>query len=296
MSAIAMIIEPRRRDLGGFEVARVLPIAKRRSVGPFVFFDHIGPAEFAPGQGLDVRPHPHIGLATVTYLFEGTFMHRDSLGSVQPIKPGDMNWMIAGRGITHSERTMPETRAASHRLHGIQSWVALPKSAEANAPSFKHHPAASLPVVEQPGVRLRVIAGSAFSVTSPVEVLSPTLYVDADLDAGAKIVLTSEHQERALYVADGAVEIDGAVLPALQMAVLTEGSTVTVTATAKTRLMILGGAPLDGPRLMWWNFVASNEELMERAKANWAQGDSGNFGGQFALPPGDESEFIPLPT
>jgi redox-sensitive bicupin YhaK (pirin superfamily) len=296
MTAIAMIIEPRRRDLGGFEVGRVLPFAKRRSVGPFVFFDHIGPADFAPGHGIDVRPHPHIGLATVTYLFDGTFMHRDSLGSIQPIKPGDMNWMIAGDGITHSERTAPETRAAGHRLHGIQSWVALPKSAERIAPTFKHHPAATLPVVTQPGARLRVIAGSAFGVTSPVEAQSPTLYVDADLEAGARITLTPEHQERALYVADGAVEIDGAVLPALQMAVLMEGVTVTITATAKTRLMILGGAPLDGPRLMWWNFVASDESLMERAKANWAQGDSGNFGGQFILPPGDDQEFIPLPA
>jgi redox-sensitive bicupin YhaK (pirin superfamily) len=231
----------------------------------------------------------------VTYLFDGAFMHRDSLGSVQPINPGDMNWMIAGRGITHSERTAPETRAAGHRLHGIQSWVALPKSAEQNAPAFKHHPAATLPVVEQPGVRTRVIAGSAFGVTSPVEVQSSTLYVDADLDAGASITLTPEHQERALYVAEGAIQVDGAVLPALQMAVLAEGVTVTLTATAKTRLMILGGAPLDGPRLMWWNFVASDEGLMDRAKANWAQGDSGKFGGQFTLPTGDDQEFIPLP-
>jgi redox-sensitive bicupin YhaK (pirin superfamily) len=296
MSAIDLIISPRRRDLGGFEVGRVLPFAKRRSVGPFVFFDHMGPAEFAPGHGIDVRPHPHIGLATVTYLFEGTFMHRDSLGSVQAINPGDMNWMIAGAGITHSERTGPETRAAGHRLHGIQSWVALPKSAEQRAPHFKHHPAATLPVVEQAGVRLRVIAGTAFGVTSPVEVQSPTLYVDADLDAGAVLTLSPEHEERGLYVADGAIEIDGQVLPALQMAILTEGTTVTVKATAKTRLMILGGARLDGERLMWWNFVASNETLLENAKANWGKGPDGRFGGQFVLPPGDEQEHIPLPV
>lgn len=296
MSAIDLIISPRRRDLGGFEVGRVLPFAKRRSVGPFVFFDHMGPAVFAPGQGIDVRPHPHIGLATVTYLFEGTFMHRDSLGSVQPINPGDMNWMIAGAGITHSERTAPETRAAGHRLHGIQSWVALPKSAEQGAPYFKHHPAATLPVVEQPGARLRVIAGSAFGVTSPVEVQSPTLYVDADLDANTTLTLTPEHQERGLYVANGAIEIYGEILPALQMAVLKEGATVTIKATAKTRLMILGGAPLDGPRIMWWNFVASDDALLEKAKANWTKGPAENFGGQFILPPGDDQEHIPLPA
>lgn len=296
MSQIELMITPRRRDLGGFEVGRVLPFAKRRSVGPFVFFDHMGPAAFSPGHGIDVRPHPHIGLATVTYLFEGAFMHKDSLGSAQPIRPGDMNWMIAGSGITHSERTAPETRAAGHRLHGIQSWVALPKTAERTAPYFKHHPAATLPVVKQPGARLRVIAGTAFGVTSPVEVQSPTLYVDADLDAGASITLTPEHQERALYVADGGITIDETELPALQMAVLTEGATVTITARVKTRLMILGGAPLDGPRLMWWNFVASDEALLEQAKANWAKGKDENFGGQFILPPGDDDEFIPLPT
>jgi redox-sensitive bicupin YhaK (pirin superfamily) len=295
MASIELMISPRRRDLGGFEVGRVLPFAKRRNVGPFVFFDHMGPAGFAPGHGIDVRPHPHIGLATVTYLFEGSFMHRDSLGSVQPIRPGDMNWMTAGRGITHSERTMPEQRAAGHRVHGIQSWVALPKNAEQSAPSFKHHPAATLPVVKQPGARLRVIAGSAFGVTSPVEVQTPTIYVDADLDAGASLTLTPEHQERAIYVADGAVDIEGTVLPALQMAVLTEGADVTIKATAKTRLMILGGAPLDGPRLMWWNFVASEDALLEHAKANWTKGPGENFGGQFILPPGDDQEFIPLP-
>jgi redox-sensitive bicupin YhaK (pirin superfamily) len=294
MSAIDLLISPRRRDLGGFEVARVLPYAKRRSVGPFVFFDHIGPATFAPDSGIDVRPHPHIGLATVTYLFEGEFVHRDSLGYVQPIQPGDMNWMIAGRGIVHSERTGAEKRESGQRLHGIQSWVGLPKSAEEDAPSFTHHPAATLPQVEKPGVRLRVIAGAAFGVTSPVEVRSPTLYVDAALTAGATLTLDAEHQERALYVAEGGVTVNGDEVSAMQMAVLTEGDDVTITATQDTRLMILGGAPLDGPRLMWWNFVASSEDLMERAKANWAKGETGNWGGQFELPQG-ETEYIPLP-
>ena len=199
------------------------------------------------------------------------------------------------RRVSRLSSTAPETRATGHRLHGIQSWVALPKSAEKNPPSFKHHPAATLPLVTQAGARMRVIAGTAFGVSSPVEVLSPTLYVDADLDAGAAITLTADHRERAVYVADGAVTVGDTALPALQMAVLTEGTPVTITAMESTRLMILGGAPLDGPRLMWWNFVASDEALLEEAKANWGKGDTEQFGGQFTLPPDDNAEFIPLP-
>lgn len=294
MSAIEMIIEPRRRDLGGFEVGRVLPFAKRRSVGPFVFFDHMGPAVFAPGKGIDVRPHPHIGLATVTYLFEGAFMHRDSLGSVQEIRPGDMNWMTAGNGIVHSERSPDGLRAAGHRVHGIQSWVALPQSAEGVAPSFKHHPAATLPVTERDGSKLRVIAGSAFGMTSPVETLSPTLYAEAVLSAGAKLTITAEHRERAVYVVRGALTIDGTPCPALQMAVLTEGTDVTLTTSEPAHIMILGGAPLDAPRQMWWNFVASSETLMNRAKTDWANAPQEGWTGRFKLPPG-ENEFIPLP-
>lgn len=294
MASIDLMIAPRRRDLGGFEVGRVLPYAKRRSVGPFVFFDHMGPAVFAPGKGIDVRPHPHIGLATVTYLFEGAFTHRDSLGTVQLIEPGDMNWMTAGRGIVHSERSLDDLRAAGHRVQGIQSWVALPKDAEDTAPTFTHHPAATLPTVAHNGAALRVIAGTAFGVTSPVKVLSPTLYVDAQLDAGARISVAADHQERAVYVVDGAIEIDGEAVPALQMAVLSEGTPVIIAATAASRFMILGGASLDGPRLMWWNFVASSDALMERAKAEWAVGPAQNWSGEFKMPPG-ESEFIPLP-
>ncbi len=260
-TSIEQIISPRRRDLGDFEVGRVLPYMKRRSVGPFVFFDHMGPAEFKPGHGIDVRPHPHIGLATVTYLFEGSFMHRDSLGSVQLITPGAMNWMSAGTGIVHSERSPEDLRQAGHRVHGIQSWVALPKSAEQGPASFTHHPAATLPVVKMTGAVLRVIAGAAYGVTSPVEVLVPTLYVDADLEAGAELAISAEHAERAIYVVDGAVSLDGTDVPALQMAVLNAGIPVTMTAKTKSRVMILGGAALDAPRLMWWNFVASDDGL-----------------------------------
>ncbi len=294
MSSIEQVIAPRRRDLGGFEVARVLPYMNRRSVGSFVFFDHMGPAVFAPGKGIDVRPHPHIGLATVTYLFEGAFVHRDSLGSVQTISPGDMNWMSAGRGIVHSERTPPDLRAAGHTVHGIQSWVALPKAAETSAPIFTHHPAATLPVVEKKGARLRVIAGAAFGVTSPVVALSDTVYVDAALEAGADLLLSADHQERAVYAVEGTLTLDGTVLPPMEMAVLVEGKTVTVTAQTAARFMILGGAPLDAPRLMWWNFVASSDALMDKAQVSWAAGPSENWSGHFKLPPG-ESEFIPLP-
>lgn len=294
MSAIAQIIAPRRRDLGGFEVARVLPYMKQRSVGPFVFFDHLGPAVFAPGQGIDVRPHPHIGLATVTYLFEGDFMHRDSVGSIQLIRPGDMNWMTAGNGIVHSERTTPEARASGHRIHGIQSWVALPKGAEFGAPKFTHHPASILPTVNKPGVRLRVIAGAAFGVTSPVEVLSPTIYVDVALDAGGELTIPAEYQERAIYTVDSPIKIDGEDLPALQMAVLAPDKTVTITATTPARVMVLGGAPLDAARQMWWNFVSSDDAEMEKAKADWARAPEENWTGRFKMPPG-EHEFIPLP-
>lgn len=294
MSAIDQIIAPRRRDLGGFEVARVLPYMKKRSVGPFVFFDHMGPAEFAPGKGIDVRPHPHIGLATVTYLFEGAFMHRDSLGTVKMVTPGDVNWMTAGRGIAHSERSPDALRAAGHRVHGIQSWVALPKSGEQGAPDFTHYPVAALPTVTAPSIKLRVIAGSAFGETSPVKVQSGTLYVDAALDAGATLTLSAEHQERAVYAVDAAITVDGTALPAMQMAVLNPGAAVTITADTPARVMILGGEPLDGPRHMWWNFVASDEALLEAAKADWAKAPEQNWQGRFKMPP-DESEFIPLP-
>ena len=294
MPVIDQIIAPRRKDLGGFEVARVLPFMSRRSVGPFVFFDHIGPAQFAPGHGIDVRPHPHIGLATVTYLFDGSFMHRDSLGSVQDIRPGDVNWMTAGRGIVHSERTPADIRAAGHSIHGIQSWVALPQHAEEGPPSFVHHPSTTLPTVRVPGASLRVIAGTAFGATSPVQVLTGTLYVDAALEAGAALTLDATHAERAIYAIDAPIRINGEDLPALQMAVLAQGQAVNITAQTSARIMLLGGDALDAPRLMWWNFVASSENLMERAKREWAQAPTYNWSGAFGMPP-DEQEFIPLP-
>jgi redox-sensitive bicupin YhaK (pirin superfamily) len=286
--AVDLIITPRSRDLGeGFMVRRILPYAKRRHVGPFVFFDHMGPADFAPGQGLDVRPHPHIGLATVTYLFEGEIMHRDSLGVVQPIRPGDVNWMVAGRGIVHSERTRDELRRSGSALHGIQSWLALPQSQEETAPDFRHHPAASLPEIELPGVRMRLIAGEAFGAASPVQVFAPMFYLDAVLDDEAVLPLPEEYEERAAYVAIGMVVLDGERYEAGSMLVLKPGSRPRITAQGPARLMLLGGAPLDGERNLWWNFVSSSKERIEQAKADWRAG-------RFAMVPGDP-EFIPLP-
>ena len=223
-SAIDLLIDPRPRDLGDFEVRRVLPFARRRSVGPFIFFDHFGPVTFAPGKGIDVRPHPHVCLATVTYLFEGEIVHRDSLGYDQPIRPGDVNWMTAGRGIVHSERTGPEIRANGHDLHGIQSWVALPKEHEETDPAFVHHPGDTLPSDERDGVALRVIAGTGFGLESPVAVLMPTFYVDLKMSPASKIVLADEHEERAIYVATGSVTLDGETVEAGRMAVLTPGA------------------------------------------------------------------------
>ncbi|HEY4645205.1 MAG TPA: pirin family protein [Steroidobacteraceae bacterium] len=284
---IERVIEPRPRDLGGFEVRRVLPAGGRQMVGPFIFFDHMGPAEFAPGGGIDVRPHPHVCLATVTYLFTGEIVHRDSLGFVQPIRPGDVNWMTAGRGIVHSERTDPELRKTGTRIHGIQSWVALPKSAEESEPAFFHHPAASLPTIEREGVRMRVIAGTAFGQRSPVAVVSETLYVDVALTKGGQLEVPDEHRERAIYVAEGRIAFDGAEFDGGRMIVLDEGATAAIRAAADSRLLLVGGAPMDGPRYIWWNFVASSRERIDRARDDWAAQ-------RFAKVPG-ETEFIPLP-
>ena len=286
--SVALRIEARPRDLGGFSVRRVLPSPLRRRVGPFTFFDHMGPAEMAPGTGLDVRPHPHIALATVTYLFEGEIVHRDSVGSLQPIRPGDVNWMVAGRGIAHSERSSPETRRDGQRIHGIQSWVALPLEHEETEPSFLHHPRASIPSVTRDGALLDVIAGTAFGARSPVAVLSPTLYVHARLEQGARLPIDDEHAERAVYVVEGTIECEGQMHGEGTMLVLEPARLVSIQAVDSARLMLVGGAPLEGERHMWWNFVSSSTERLERAKADWKAR-------RFPQVFDDADEFIPLP-
>ncbi len=289
-NAIDIVIVPRVRDLGGFSVRRALPSARRQMVGPFIFWDQMGPAEFALGEGIDVRPHPHIGLATVTYLFEGEIVHRDSLGSAQVIAPGDVNWMTAGKGIVHSERTAPEWKALpGRRMSGIQSWVALPKAAEEAAPEFFHHGAASLPLIEAEGKRVRVIAGSLFGQTSPVRTFSEMFYADVALDAGAKVPLSAEYQERAIYIASGTVEIAGDRFESGRLLVFRPGDEITVAGIEPGRLLFLGGEPADGPRHIWWNFVSSSRERIEQAKEDWAQK-------RFDSVPGDEEDFIPLPA
>ncbi|SAL27838.1 pirin domain-containing protein [Caballeronia choica] len=286
-STINAFLKPHQHDVGGLTVRRVLPALAVRTVGPFIFFDHIGPATLVPGAGLDVRPHPHIGLATVTYLFDGAIMHRDSLGSVQKIVPGDVNWMTAGGGIVHSERTPDEERASGQTMHGIQTWVALPVADEDTEPSFEHHPAANLPQIERDDVTLRVIAGSAFGATAPTKTFSPTLYVAAHFGADAELVLDTEHEERGVYLVQGDLAIDGAPIPECQMAVLTPGAAVTLTSANGAIAMLLGGAPLDGKRFIEWNFVSSSREKIDAAKLAWSEQRIGQVPG--------ETEFIPLP-
>jgi redox-sensitive bicupin YhaK (pirin superfamily) len=282
------LIVPRTRDLGdGFTVRRALPDARRRSVGPFVFFDQMGPAVLAPGQGLDVRPHPHIGLATVTYLFEGEILHRDSLGTVQAIRPGDVNWMTAGRGIVHSERTPAGLRAAGSRLFGLQTWVALPRAHEEDAPGFAHHPEPALPLLSDKRMRMRLILGESRGARSPVETPSATFYADALLEADAKLALDFRYEERAAYVVEGTIEYGGARYGAGQLLVFRAGDEVALAAPEKARLVLFGGEPLDGERTLWWNFVSSRKARIAQAADDWK---SGRFGGV----PGDP-EFIPLP-
>jgi redox-sensitive bicupin YhaK (pirin superfamily) len=283
--AIELAIEARIRSLGEFDVRRVLPVAKRRNVGPFVFFDHMGPAIFPPGKGIAVRPHPHIGLATVTYLFEGEIMHRDSLGFAQLIQRGAVNLMTAGRGIVHSERASDDLQITS-RLHGIQSWMALPVELEEAEPSFVHYPAATLPELEVDGCAVRVIMGSAFGRDSPVASHSPTLYLEVELPRGARFVLPAGHAEVAAYVVSGVVQIDGHDHADGVMAVARPGATPALTAVADSRVMVIGGEPL-GQRHIWWNFVSSSTERIERAKQDWRDGRIGKVEG--------DDEFIPLP-
>jgi redox-sensitive bicupin YhaK (pirin superfamily) len=297
-SSIEMIIEPRTRDLGGFSVGRVLPYASRRMVGPFIFFDEMGPADFAPGTGIDVRPHPHIGLATVTYLFDGEIRHRDSLGFDQTIRPGDVNWMTAGRGIVHSERTDAARRKSGQRLHGIQSWVALPEDAQESRPSFHHHPKSTLPEIVRDGARLRLIAGSAFGATSPAKTFSPMFYLGVEAEAGAAVPLPPDADpdadERALYILEGAVTVDGDAFDRGRMIVFAPGPAPAIRATAPLRAMLLGGAPL-GPRFIWWNLVSTSKARVDEAKRDWTQSAAAGFNDSpFALPPGEE-DFIPLP-
>ena len=289
MADDTIILEGRARDLGGgVTVRRVLPAHARRMVGPFIFFDHFGPVQLPPGQGLDVRPHPHIDLATVTYLFEGEILHRDSLGSVESIRPGAINWMTAGRGIVHSERSPAAARAAGARLHGLQLWVGLPLAHEQSEPSFHHQEAATIPTRELPGARLRVLAGAAYGARSPVPVLSALFYVEALLEAGAELALPEGYAERAAYVVEGAIDCDGTTHGAARMVVLGARASGRITALEPARIMLLGGEPLEGERHIWWNFASSSPARIEQAKEDWRLG-------RFAKVPGDEIEFIPLP-
>jgi redox-sensitive bicupin YhaK (pirin superfamily) len=294
IDAIETVIVPRARDLGGFEVRRALPAPKRQMVGPFIFFDQMGPAEFLTGQGIDVRPHPHIGLATVTYLYKGRIHHRDSLGTDQWIEPGAVNWMVAGHGITHSERMDGESVRQPSDLFGIQTWVALPDEAEDREAAFEHAPKASLPMLEGEGKHVRLILGTAYGEEAPVKVFSETFYADALLEPGARIPLPDDHEDRGVYVLSGEITVAGDTFEAGRMMVFRPGDRITLRAGDQgARLMLLGGATLSGPRHIWWNFVASSKERIEAAKEAWRAGDWAH--GRFRLPPGDEEEFIPLP-
>lgn len=283
-----LALRPHEKDLGGFAVRRAIPAAQARAIGPFVFIDHMGPARFAAGEGIDVRPHPHIGLATLTYLTDGGFVHRDSLGSEQPIRPGEVNWMIAGRGIVHSERSSPAERAQARGMEGLQTWLALPQESEEVEPSFHHIGAGGLPVLEDAGARVRVIAGDAYGARAAVPVLSPTLYADVELDDGASLPLPGGHEARAAYLLCGEIIIGTAAYPAGQLLVFGPGDRVTLRARGAARLMLLGGAVLDGTRHLWWNFVSSRQERLQQARDDWAMG-------RFGTIPGDAAEFIPLP-
>jgi redox-sensitive bicupin YhaK (pirin superfamily) len=304
-SAIEHVIVPRSHDIGAFEVRRALPSAQRRMVGPFIFLDQMGPAEFLLGHGIDVRPHPHIGLGTVTYLFEGEVWHRDSLGTSAAIYPGEVNLMYAGRGIVHSERETGTANlvtegqglahavgesagAARKRLFGIQAWAALPKTYEEQAPAFAHHGSGELPAIAGEGKTVRVVMGSAYGATSPVAFPHAAFYIDAALEPGATLPLDPDYDERAIYVAAGEIDIAGDTFGAGRLLVLRAGDRISIEATAPARLILLGGAPMDGPRHIWWNFVASSKERIEQAKEDWRAN-------RFALVPGDEKEIIPLP-
>jgi redox-sensitive bicupin YhaK (pirin superfamily) len=286
--SIELVIAPRTRDLGdGFQVRRSLPDPRRGMVGPFIFFDQMGPTTLQASKGLDVRPHPHIGLATITYLFEGEILHRDNLGVVQPIRPGEVNWMTAGQGIAHSERTPDELRKTGGPVFGIQLWVALPKTHEEVAPSFVHYAANEMPFIEDHKLRVHLIAGSLFGAKSPVRTLSELFYADAQMDSGASLLLPPTHEERAAYVAIGQVEVDGVKHDAGQLLVFAKGQDATIAASQDSRVLLLGGDPMESPRYIWWNFVSSSKDRIEQAKADWRAK-------RFPAVP-NEHEFIPLP-
>lgn len=294
VDAIEAVIIPRARDLGGFEVRRALPSAQRQMVGPFIFFDQMGPAEFLTGQGIDVRPHPHIGLATVTYLLKGRLHHRDSLGTDQWIEPGAVNLMMAGHGITHSERTDGPLRTQPHGMFGLQTWLALPKKNEDDPAAFVHAPGSLLPELEGEGKTVRLILGNAWGERVPVDTPSEVFYADATLAPDAAIPLPDDHEDRGIYILAGEVTVGGQTFPAGQMLVFRPGDRISVRAGGQgARLMLLGGATMDGPRHIWWNFVASSKERIDAAKEAWRAGDWAH--GRFRLPPTDNAEFIPAP-
>jgi redox-sensitive bicupin YhaK (pirin superfamily) len=286
--ALAQVIVPPSADLGAFEVRRALPSARTRMVGPFIFFDHFGPAEFRGGKGLDVRPHPHIGLATVTYLFDGEIMHRDSLGTAVAIRPGEVNWMTAGRGIVHSERTRPERRVDGEPIHGLQMWVALPAAKEEMDAGFQHHDGADFPRISENGTSVRVVVGSLYGKSSPVPVVHETIFGDVHLAAGGTLPLDAGHEERAIYTIAGTIDISGDAFEPGRLLVFKPGDRLPIKANTDAHFVILGGAPMDGSRHIWWNFVSSRKERIEQAKAEWKAG-------HFQKVPGDEIEFIPLP-
>ena len=284
---ISLVIEGQPKDLGGFSVRRVLPAPRQRSVGPFVFYDEMGPATFPAGEGIDVRPHPHIGLATITYMFTGEIMHRDSLGYTQPIQPGAVNWMTAGRGIVHSERSGAD-RGIESRMHGMQAWVALPAGMQEIDPSFEHYPVDRIPTLSRPGVRLTLIVGTAYGETSPVTVQSPMFYLEADLEAGARLALPDEHADRAAYVVSGRITVEGRAFADGTLVVFRPNQAAEIAAESEAKVMLLGGAPLPEPRVLWWNFVATDQDRIEAAKRKWAAGGFERIAG--------DDEFIPLPA
>lgn len=294
VDSIETLIIPRSRDLGGFEVRRALPAPKRQMVGPFIFFDQAGPAEFLTGQGIDIRPHPHIGLGTVTYLYRGDFHHRDSIGTDQVIRPGALNWMVAGRGVTHSERTSAEGRNGPHSLYGIQTWVALPEAQEDMAPIFEHHGKAALPIIKGDGIDARLILGNAYGERAPATVYSDTFYADVKLAPRTLFPMPDDHEDRGIYITEGSVSIAGQDFESGRMMVFRPGDKISVAAGERgARLMILGGATLNGRRYVWWNFVASSQERIDEAKNQWRAQEWGK--GLFDLPDSDRSEHIPLP-